>query len=82
MTSTHTLSTFLVLTQSSSLVRAVQNLEEPNQADAHAVDARQELDLRLGAIFTRFQTLGFRPRFAELSDALISYGPLRLLGSP
>ena len=39
------------------LRRAVNNLVPPNQRDAMAVDARQEIDLRIGASFTRFQTL-------------------------
>ncbi|KAI9205081.1 DNA topoisomerase [Polychytrium aggregatum] len=47
---------------------------DPNQVDA--VDARQELDLRIGAVFTRFQTLLLRPRFEELNEKSdpISYG--------
>jgi hypothetical protein len=39
------------------LQRAVNNLVEPNEMDSKAVDARQEIDLRIGASFTRFQTL-------------------------
>lgn len=39
------------------LQRALQNLVAPNAADAAAVDARQEIDLRIGASFTRLQTL-------------------------
>jgi DNA topoisomerase-3 len=39
------------------LQRALQQLVAPNAADAAAVDARQEIDLRIGASFTRFQTL-------------------------
>lgn len=39
------------------LQRAVSQLVAPNEADAKAVDARQEIDLRVGASFTRFQTL-------------------------
>jgi DNA topoisomerase IA len=39
------------------LERAVAQLVEPNQLDALAVDARQEIDLRIGASFTRLQTL-------------------------
>ena len=42
---------------SSDLQHAVNNLTEPNKKDSEAVDARQEIDLRIGASFTRFQTL-------------------------
>lgn len=41
-----------------------------------AVDARIELDLRIGAIFTRFQTIKLRNRFNELEgQRVLSYGP-------
>lgn len=43
---------------------AVQNLREPNQLFAQAVDARQEIDLRIGASFTRFQTMLLKDRFS------------------
>ena len=33
---------------------AVTNLQRPNQRLAEAVRVRQEVDLRIGAIFTRF----------------------------
>lgn len=43
---------------------------------AAAVDARSLLDLRLGAAFTRLQTLGLQRQVAQLADQkLISYGP-------
>jgi DNA topoisomerase IA len=39
-----------------------------------AVDVRQELDLRIGAAFTRFQTMRLQKKFAEFNQRLISYG--------
>lgn len=39
-----------------------------------AVSARIELDLRLGAAFTRYQTLTLREMGGDLADRLISYG--------
>ncbi|XP_068762622.1 DNA topoisomerase 3-alpha-like isoform X2 [Montipora capricornis] len=58
-----------------SITRAVQNLVEPDLLQSQAVDVRMELDLRIGAAFTRFQTLRLQKVFPEvLSDNLISYG--------
>ncbi|NXF88234.1 TOP3A topoisomerase, partial [Eubucco bourcierii] len=54
---------------------ACQNLTQPDQKTSDAVDVRQELDLRIGAAFTRFQTLRLRKIFPDiLADQLISYG--------
>ena len=39
------------------LHHAVNNLVAPNLDDAKAVDARQEIDLRIGSSFTRMQTM-------------------------
>lgn len=39
------------------LHHAVNHLVAPNQDDAMAVDARQEIDLRIGSSFTRMQTM-------------------------
>ncbi|TRY65801.1 hypothetical protein DNTS_024082 [Danionella cerebrum] len=58
-----------------SIRRACETLTEPDINLSDAVDVRQELDLRIGASFTRFQTLRFQKIFPEsLSDQLISYG--------
>ncbi|XP_033340124.2 topoisomerase 3-alpha isoform X1 [Megalopta genalis] len=58
-----------------SVSRALQNLCEPDEAVSNAVDVRSELDLRIGAAFTRFQTLRLQKVFPRnLADMLISYG--------
>ncbi|XP_054850854.1 DNA topoisomerase 3-alpha isoform X2 [Eublepharis macularius] len=54
---------------------ACENLVQPNQNISNAVDVRQELDLRIGASFTRFQTLRLQKIFPDvLAEQLISYG--------
>ncbi|CAJ2641484.1 unnamed protein product [Trifolium pratense] len=60
--------------------QAVQNLVEPNKWFADAVDARQEIDLRIGASFTRFQTMLMKDAFVidtvtDGRNIVLSYGP-------
>ena len=57
-----------------SIDRALLNLGQPDQRVSVAVDVRQELDLRTGAAFTRFQTQRLQKRFHSLAQQLISYG--------
>ncbi|XP_048335697.2 DNA topoisomerase 3-alpha [Ziziphus jujuba] len=59
---------------------AAQNLVQPNKGFADAVDARQEIDLRIGASFTRFQTMLLRDAFVidaatDDRNLVLSYGP-------
>ncbi len=55
------------------IVQAANNPVRPNQLDSEAVDARIELDLRTGAVWTRFLSLRYKNNYAGLEDT-ISYG--------
>ncbi|KAN0091264.1 DNA topoisomerase, type IA, core domain containing protein [Tylopilus felleus] len=57
--------------------RAAQQPIDLDLAQAHAVEARMILDLRIGAAFTRMQTLTLQnrlPQFREKRE-VVSYGP-------
>ncbi|XP_074594004.1 topoisomerase 3-alpha [Brevipalpus obovatus] len=54
---------------------AINNLVEPNEQASNAVWVRRELDLRIGAAFTRFQTLLLQKLAKDLESQVISYGP-------
>ena len=47
---------------------------ELDQAQADAVEARILLDLKIGAAFTRMQTLSLQAKFQVLEEKLVSYG--------
>jgi DNA topoisomerase-3 len=52
-------------------------MQHPDRINQHmndAVEARQEIDFRIGAAFTRFMTLRLKKRFDNVGQAVISYG--------
>ncbi|KAL0479079.1 DNA topoisomerase IA, partial [Acrasis kona] len=53
----------------------METLVAPNERDSEAVEARQEIDLRIGAAFTRWQTMRLKEKFAGMPEKPISYGP-------
>ncbi|CAD6202248.1 unnamed protein product [Miscanthus lutarioriparius] len=62
---------------------SVQHLGRPNKLFADAVDARQEIDLRIGASFTRFQTTLLKDAFVidvtgDDRNLVLSYGPCQM----
>ena len=58
----------------SHVVRAALNPIDLDDRQVNAVAARIELDLRLGASFTRFQTLTLQAMGGDLAERVISYG--------
>ena len=56
------------------ILKAYRSLGRPNRNESEAVDARQELDLKVGVAFSRFQTRYFQGRYGDLQSELLSYG--------
>ena len=61
--------------QDREIKQAWNHLQELDYFQVDAVDARSELDLRIGAAFTRFQTLQLKNKFHELQQVkVLSFG--------
>ncbi|XP_055342263.1 uncharacterized protein LOC129590861 [Paramacrobiotus metropolitanus] len=67
---------FSALTES-DVMDAFSNLRSPNRNESLSVDARMELDLRIGCAFTRFQTRYFIRKYGKetLKTTTIPFGP-------
>lgn len=62
--------------EASHVQQAANNPQQLDMRQVRAVEARMEVDLRIGAAFTRFQTLTLQNHFrAELDGNVVSYGP-------
>ncbi|MCJ1377958.1 DNA topoisomerase [Xylographa soralifera] len=61
-------------TERAHVLQAALNPIDLDERQVNAVAARIELDLRLGASFTRFQTLELQRLGESLADRVISYG--------
>lgn len=63
-----------MLTSIRHVLQAARNPVDLDDRQANAVAARIELDLRIGAAFTRLQTLQLQSLGGALDGRLISYG--------
>ena len=58
-----------------SIAYAVEHLVPIDERLVGAVECRRELDLRIGAAFTRFLSLRLHNAFPQLASQVISFGP-------
>ncbi|MCJ1323507.1 DNA topoisomerase [Thelotrema lepadinum] len=61
-------------TERAHIINAAHHPVDLNERVVSAVACRMELDLRLGASFTRFQTLNLQPLDQSLEGKVLSYG--------
>ncbi|KAH7649767.1 DNA topoisomerase III [Cryptosporidium bovis] len=63
---------FSALTKN-DILNAIENLRAPDRALSDSVEARREIDLRVGSSFTRFLTLRYKKIF-PIPEQTLSYG--------
>ena len=56
-----------------NILKAINNMKKLNKNLSDSVEARQELDLRIGACFTRFQTLVLKNEISSLNSEIIRF---------
>lgn len=56
---------------------ACEHLRSPNRNLAMAVEARQEIDLKIGSSMTRFMTIKYKDKI-DTSAKVLSYGPCQM----
>ena len=61
-------------TEKNHVIQAARGPIDLDERQANAVAARIELDLRIGAAFTRFQTLSLQPLSPKPENQILSYG--------
>ena len=66
---------FSSLTKNEIMKACTTKLTDPNKYLADAVFARQEIDLRIGASFTRLQSIKFKQLLGSNQKQILSYGP-------
>ncbi|CAL5988892.1 DNA_topoisomerase [Hexamita inflata] len=60
---------------STEITRCLNKLDKPDRNLSDSVEVRQELDLKIGVAFTRFQTKFFHEKYSNLNTKCVSYGP-------
>lgn len=66
---------FSALTKQDITLACTKKLSDPDKLLADAVFARQEIDLRIGASFTRLQSMNFKLALGMQQATIVSYGP-------
>lgn len=60
------------------ILRAWENLTEPNILESDAVNYRIEMDFRMGCAFTRYQTVTLSRQIRFKDQQVVSYGPCQM----